>query len=326
MALRTDFSLAIPVIASACRSSGMQRLKPPEKGDAVLFINGLSMMLHSEPAPASGGSTQILDEATEILIGLYGKELEHICIERLIVGVFCAGVKLTSGHSGIAYTPPEAVQRAGTRILKGHKPLIRGMRASELIAGGVLGPFSDVIRLATLNALSVPFLNRDRYIVGAGDDVTDHSQFFVDKKICMVGAIIPTLKRLQELGIQNVTIIDKKEATRAESDFGNFIPIEKTAEALALCETAIFTGASIANGTIEYLISNVSEKAAIVVVGPTAGFVPEPLFRRNVALVGTVAVTDSDLALDLLSEGGGAYQLFKKCLRKIILINPNVSH
>jgi uncharacterized protein len=58
------------------------------------------------------------------------------------------------------------------------------------------------------------------------------------------------------------------------------------------------------------------------VVGPTAGFVPEPLFRRNVAMVGTVAVTNSDRALDLLAEGGGAYQLFKNCVRKINMVNP----
>jgi uncharacterized protein len=275
-----------------------------------------------EPGFADSGSFAILNNATELLTKLYGQELGQIYIERLIIGVFCTGVKLSNGHGGIAYTPPEIVQRAGTQILKGPKPLIRGMRAGELLAGIAPSPFSDVIRLATLNALSVPFLVNHRYLAGTEDDVTDHPQFFVDKKICMVGAIIPTLRRLKELGIQNVTIIDQKEATRSESDFGHFIPIEKTAEALAACETAMFTGASIANGTIEYLLRSTSQNADIVVVGPTAGFIPEPLFQRNVSLIGTVVVTDSDLALDLLSEAGGAYQLFKRCLRKIILVNP----
>jgi uncharacterized protein len=282
-----------------------------------------AMNAHDESVSTNSGSSEIFKEATEFLYALYGQELERINIERLIVGVFCTGVKLSNGHGGIAYTPLEAVQHADTRILKGPKPLIRGMRACELIAGGMPGPFSDVIRLATLNALSAPFLIDNRHIVDAVDDVTDYPQFFVDKKICMVEAIIPTLKRLQELGIKNVTIIDRKEATRVESDFGNFIPIEKTSEALAACDTAIFPGASIANGTIEHLIRCASENATIIVVGPTAGFIPEPLFRRRVAIIGTVTVTDSNLALDLLSEGGAANQLFKRCLRKIILINPD---
>jgi uncharacterized protein len=282
-----------------------------------------AMNANVESVSTDSGSSEIFKEATELLFALYGPELERIYIERLIVGVFCTGVKLSNGHGGIAYTPLEAVQRAGTRILKSPKTLIRGMRACELIACGMPGPFSAVIRLATLNALSTPFLINNRHIVDAVDDVTDYPQFFVDKKICMVEAIIPTLKRLQELGIKNVTIIDRKEATRAESDFGNFIPIEKASEALAACDTAIFPGASIANGTIEHLIRCASKNATIIVVGPTAGFIPEPLFRRHVAIIGTVAVTDSDLALDLLSEGGAAYQLFKRCLRKIILINPD---
>jgi uncharacterized protein len=284
---------------------------------------GVAINAKVEPVSPNSGSSEIFKEATKLLAELYGQELESIYIERLIVGVFCTGIKPSNGLGGIAYTPPESVQRAGTRIIKGPKPLIRGMRAGELIAGGVPGPFSDIIQLATLNALSVPFLINNCNIADAVEDVTDYPQFFVDKKICMVGAIIPTLRRLQELGIQNVTIIDKKEATRVESDFGNFIPIEKTSEALAACDTAIFTGASIANGTIEHLIRCASKNATIIVVGPTAGFIPEPLFHRRVAMIGTVAVTDSDLALDLLSEGAEAYQLFKRCLRKIILINPD---
>jgi uncharacterized protein (DUF4213/DUF364 family) len=282
-----------------------------------------AMNVDDEPASAHSGSSEIFKEATKLLTESYGQELDRIRIERLIVGVFCTGIKLNNGHGGIAYTPPEAIQHAGARILKGPKPLIRGMRAGELIAGGEPGPFSDVIRLATLNALSVPFLIHNRHIAAAVEDITDYRQFFVNKKICMVGAIIPTLKRLQELGIHNVTIVDRKESTKEEWNFGAFIPIEKTAEALAACDTAIFTGASIANGTIEHLLRCASKDATIVVVGPTAGFIPEPLFRRRIAVIGTVVVTDSDLALDLLSEGAAAYQLFRRCLRKIILINPN---
>jgi uncharacterized protein (DUF4213/DUF364 family) len=129
------------------------------------------------------------------------------------------------------------------------------------------------------------------------------------------------LKRLQELGIKNVAIIDKKKATQEEWGYGNYVPIEKTAEALADCETAVFTGASIANGSIDYLINCASKDASIVVVGPTAGFIPAPLFRRKVAMIGTAVVDDADATLDLLAEGCGAYQLFKHCLRKITIIN-----
>jgi len=268
-------------------------------------------------------SSLILDEAADILRGLYGNELDSVVIERLVVGVFFVGVKLTNGCGGIAYTPPEVVRSAGNRILKGSTPSIRGMHAVEAMAGTIPGPFAHVIRLATLNALSVPFFEAGRYTVDSSGDVSGIRSLFRGRRVCMVGAIIPLLKRLQELGPAEVTIIDRKKETRqeAEAGYGMFVPVERTAETLARCETAVFTGAAIANGSIEQLIGFAPADAAMAVVGPTAGFVPEPLFRRNAAMVGTVAVTDIDLALDVLGEGGGGYRLFGTCMRKINLLN-----
>jgi uncharacterized protein len=270
-----------------------------------------------------GGSRQILDEAAQTLRGLYGGKLDDLLIERLVVGVFFVGVKLSSGSAGVAYTPPDVIRRAGNRILKEHTPFIRGIRAATVMAGDIPGPFAGVIRLATLNALSVPFFENGRYSVDTSGDLSGIPSLFRKRRVCVVGAIIPFLKRLKELDAAEVSIIDRKEETRAEAEagYGTFVPPERTAEALARCETAVFTGAAIANGTIGHLISLVPEDAAIAVVGPTAGFIPEPLFQRKVALVGTVVVTDSDQALEILAEGGGGYRLFGTCVRKINLIN-----
>lgn len=266
-------------------------------------------------------SARILEEAAECLISLYGNELTSISVERLVVGMFFTGVKLSNGCGGVAYTPPEMIQRASTRILKGHLPRYHGMGVAQLLNDDLPGTFADVIRLATLNALSVPFLQSDRYVVTSGDDLSSFSEIFVGKRICMVGAIVPLLRRLKTLGVSEVSVVDKKKETKAEAGLGHFVPLHETEQVLSRCQTAVFTGASIANGSIETLLSYVSSDAAIAVVGPTAGFVPEPLFRRKVALVGTAVVTDSDQALEILSEGGGAYQLFGSCVRKINLMN-----
>ena len=191
------------------------------------------------------------------------------------------------------------------------------------MAGDIPGPFAGVIRLATLNALSVPFFEDGRYTIDASGDLSGIPSLFRKRRVCMVGAIIPLLKRLKELCPAEVSIIDRKKETQeeAEAGYGTFVTPERTAETLARCETAVFTGAAIANGSMEELISFVPADAAIAIVGPTAGFVPEPLFRRNAAMVGTVVVTDIDRALDVLGEGGGGYRLFGTCMRKINLLN-----
>lgn len=272
-----------------------------------------------------GSSVPILEEAAVTLENYYGSKMTGLFIERLVVGVFFVGVKLSNGCGGVAYSPPEVIKNAGRRILKENTPLIRGMPAAEVALGGAPGAFSGIIRLATLNALSVPFFNDGRYEVKNGSDLSDAGILFKNRRVCMVGAIIPLLKRLRELKPAEVTIIDRKKATQAEAEagYGQFVSPKYTSESLAYCETAVFTGAAIANGTIQDLIGFVPSNAAIAVVGPTAGFIPEPLFRRNVALVGTVAVTNIDLALEILAEGGGGYRLFGNCVRKINIINTD---
>ena len=283
------------------------------------------LKLNEDACIYEGSSVPILDEASATLRNCYGSAVSDIYIERLVVGVFFVGVKLSNGCGGVAYSPPEVIKNAGRRILKGNIPLMRGMSALDAADGKAPGPFSQIIRLATLNALSVPFFKDGRYNVRDQSDLSDTNVLFHKRRVCMVGAIIPLLKRLKELEPEEVLIIDRKEATQeeAEAGYGTFISPKYTAESLAYCETAVFTGAAIANGSIQELIGYVPSNAAIAVVGPTAGFISEPLFRRNVALIGTVAVTDSDLALDILAEGGGGYRLFGSCVRKINIINTS---
>jgi len=272
---------------------------------------------------ASQGSKIILDEAAATLRDLYNDSLKNLVIERLVVGVFFTGVKLSNGQAGVAYTPPEIMKSAGNRILKGSTPTIRGMQAAAVMAGEVPGPFAEVIRLATLNALSVIYFESPRYQMDTSGDLSGIPSLFENRKICMVGAIIPLLNRLKGIKTTQVTIIDHKKETQAESEigYGTFVSPERTAEALAECETAVFTGAAIANGSISQLIDLVPKDSAIAVVGPTAGFIPEPLFHRNVAMVGTVMVTDSNHVLEILAEGGGGYRLFNTCVQKINLLN-----
>jgi uncharacterized protein (DUF4213/DUF364 family) len=274
-----------------------------------------------------GKSTPLLDDAEMVLRELHGAHLVALSIERLVVGVFFVGVKLSNGYAGIAYTPPDVIRSAGRCILKGGSSTVRGMGVGKVMDGNLTNPFAGVIRLATLNALSASLFADGRYTLDRGD-LSVMGKLFKGRRVCMVGAIIPLLKRLRELQPAAVAIIDRKKETSAEAEagYGTFVSPEQTAETLATCQTAVFTGAAIANGSLEGLIDLVPAHAAIAVVGPTAGFIPEPLFRRNIAMIGTAMVIDSDRALEILAEGGGAYQLFDGCIEKINLLNiPRLS-
>lgn len=266
-------------------------------------------------------SRQLLDRTAIALKGMVGNALKLLHMDRVVVGVFFTGVKLNNGCGGVAYTPPELINRASLQILKGSYPAIKGMPVQDVIDGKVAGPFAEVVRLATLNALSVPLLSKRLYDVVEGHDLSGAEELFTGRRVCMVGAIIPLLRKLRNLGATETMVIDRKEDTSLDPGLGQRVAPDKMEAALSRCQTAVFTGAAIANGSITDLIAMVPKNAAIAVVGPTAGFIPDELFRLKVAMVGTVIVRDSDLALDLLSEGCGGYQLFNSCMQKINILN-----
>ncbi|MHC1713227.1 MAG: DUF364 domain-containing protein [Solidesulfovibrio sp.] len=264
----------------------------------------------------------IYDEAVQCLRRAYGDTLEALRVERVVVGVFVTGVKLSNGQGGVAFTSPEIIQQAGTSLLRSPVPAMRGLSAMAVARGQDVGPFSPVIRLATLNALSVPLL-AERAVGTQGDDLAAYRPLFAGRRICMVGAIIPLIKELRQFGPAEVLVADRKSESLAAVQGATPIPLERLPEALRSCQTAIFTGATIPNGSLSGLLDLLSPQAVVILAGPTAGFVPEPLFRRGVALVATTIVTDADRGLDVLAEGGGMYQLFGGCAQKIKLPNSD---
>ena len=268
----------------------------------------------------------IYPKAMEGLRRAYGETLASVRIERLVVGVFATGVKLSNGCGGLAFTSPEVIAWAGRHILNATTTSVHGMAAQAVVAGAPVGPFAPVIRLATLNALSVPVLDE---LAGLDDqaDLEDFRPLVAGRKVCMVGAMVPLIERLLDFGAAAIVVADRKADTLAAVQPGvTIIAPEDLPGALAACETAIVTGATIPNDSLSGLLDAVSSEAAVAVVGPTAAFVPDPLFERGVALIGTTVVDDSDLALDILAEGGGIYHLFQSCLRKINLVNEARLH
>lgn len=282
--------------------------------------------MHEEANPDAGAcpvGEWLYDEAAAALLRHCGRQVEDVRIDRVVVGVFATGVGLSNGLGGVVYTPPELVAQASRRILRGTHPAIRGQSALEVVMGLSVGPFTPVIRLATLNALSVPVL--EERALDVDDELSALGPLVSGRRVCMVGAMVPLIRRLDALGLAELLVADRKADTLAEATGCACTPVEldRLDDALASCQTAIFTGASVANGSLPELLAAVSPEAAVAVMGPTAGFVPDPLFDRGVALIATTIVTDADAALDVLAEGGGLYPLFGHSLRKINLINPS---
>ncbi len=262
----------------------------------------------------------ILDETADLLLGLLGKQAEDITIERIIIGVFYTGVKLSDGSGGVAYTPAADLHKGSRSSLTAAERLapapLKGMTVHKVLEGGG-SILSDLVRLVVMNALSSRFITDDRYRVIYDANVFDLPDLEKLGRIGMVGAIAPFLKRLRDIPGIDLSVIERKPESLKAEEMRFYVPADEAGAVLPACDTVIITGAAAANGTIEELLGYAKTGAMIIVAGPTVSLLPDALFKRNVGIVSGVKVTDADKALDMLSEGVGVYHLFKTCVRKI---------
>jgi uncharacterized protein len=266
----------------------------------------------------------VLDDTIEQVKKLYGDRLGDIRIERLVVGVFFTGVKLSDGSAGIVYTPTADLHSHDSEkskdVDKSTYTRIKGMSVSQLLNHSPESMFHRTIALVVINALSAHYLTPEYYSIQFDNDVLDLINMNDTGRIGMVGAIFPFIQRFKKIPGIDLTVIEKKKESLKPDEMRFYAPAEMAREVLALSDTVIITGASISNGTIDDLLSWTKPGAQVIVTGPTASMIPDALFERNVKIVSGVAVTDADQALDMLAEGATAYHLFKACVRKINII------
>jgi uncharacterized protein (DUF4213/DUF364 family) len=263
----------------------------------------------------------VIDETLLQLRKLYGDEFESIAIERIVIGVFFTGVKLSGGFGGVGYTPASDMHEVGccASMAPQMSPgRFKGMKVAELAGWSGNTALTNIVRLVTMNALSQPFLDQERYRIVYDTDALDVIDMRSAGRIGMVGAFIPFLKRLKGIEDIDLSVVEQKKETLKPDEMRFYVPAEEASMVLPACDTVIITGASIANGTIEHLLGLTKRGATVLVTGPTAGMLPDALFARNASVVSGAEVTDVDEALDLLAEGAGAYRLFTDgCVRKI---------
>src|SRR5579885_1935136 len=54
----------------------------------------------------------ILTETLDAVTGILGADLDHIAVERAVIGLFFTGVKLSTGHAGACATPIKSIPEA----------------------------------------------------------------------------------------------------------------------------------------------------------------------------------------------------------------------
>ena len=268
----------------------------------------------------------ILGETIATIGAILGAELHEITIERVVVGLFFTGVRLSNGAAGTSATPiksiPEAVCCPSSAMAMPFSGKLRGRRSADLACEALSGHgIRRTVGIATVNALADHcWQRRPHPDVDLRHDVDafDATDIRHGDKVVVVGAFVPFLKELKRRG-QDFLVLEQDPATLKADELPFFRPAERAAEILPDADVLLITGSTLVNNTLEELLALARPDARVTVVGPTVGMLPDAFVARGANVLGCVRITEPDEFLDLLAEGGSGYHFFGRSAQKLVL-------
>lgn len=255
-----------------------------------------------------------------------GPRADELAVERAVLGLFFTGVKLSDGSGGICATlnkdVPDAVCCPSSSAQISPPGKLRGRKAVEFLGDlAARSPLKRVLAIAVLSALCAAARKTAPpvgYGIRRGVDALDAIEVSPDAHVVIVGAFVPVIRAMKSRG-QSFRILEKDPATLKADEMPFYAPAEAAPVEVPKADVLFITGTTLINDTLEAILAAAKPGARIVVVGPTASLAPEALFRRGVCVVGGVEVTDPDLLLDLLAEGGSGYHFFGRAADRIVM-------
>ena len=270
----------------------------------------------------------LLQESADILKEYFGERLDKMVVERAVFGLFFSGVKLSTGHGGLCFTPvkeiPEAVCCPSSA---------KAMPLSGKLSGRSVKSYLDdlshenilrkTLAIATLNALSACYWEGNKnleYKIEIDVDSFDVMEVPKGKKSVVIGALVPMLKKLLAADA-DFKVLEMDSRTLKGKELEHFAPSKDANVYLPDSDLDVITGVAILNDTLPDLLAMCKPGADILVTGPTAGMIPDAFFKRGVTIMGGILVTKPDELLDVISEGGSGYHFFGKSAERIVIRN-----
>ena len=298
--------------------------------------------LTAEPGAAGGAAKEEafhMDDGTDYEKGSIIKEtldyvrsamqgsLDELYLERVVLGLFFSGVKLSNGIGGLCATPvkmiPEAVCCPSSAKAMPGSGRLRGAKVARTLEDLTSeNPLKKTLAIAALNVVCETCRRAERwtgydFIIDA--DPLDHIKIPEGSYTLVVGALLPYLRMLRTNGF-SYGILELDPRTLRAEERPHYIPPEEANAAVSKADYLLITGTTLINDTLEGILAHRKEGAQAIVVGPTASFHPDAFFKRGIVSLGGITVTDPDGLLDILSEAGSGYHFYGKYAEKSVVL------
>ena len=268
----------------------------------------------------------LLEETYKIIREYFGERLENMVVERAVFGLFFSGVKISTGHGGLCFTPvkeiPEAVCCPSSAKAMPLSGKLRGRSVKDYLDDlSHANILRKTLAIATLNALSACYWEENKdldYKIEMDIDSFDVMKIPQGKKSVVIGALVPMLKKLLAADA-DFKVLEMDSCTLKGKELDHFAPSKDAGVYLPHADLDVITGVTILNDTLPDLLAMCKPGADILVTGPTAGMLPDAFFKRGVTVMGGILVTKPDELLDIISEGGSGYHFFGKSAERIVI-------
>lgn len=198
---------------------------------------------------------------------------------------FCA-VRLADGSVGTAYV---LLEDTLARI-QGRRGAAPGS-ALELAQGFAAGdPVHRALGLAAINALSQALFRRAGFVPDFATNSLGSLDLGPGDRLGMIGLFPPLVERVRARGIPLTVIELQARLVREEPGFAVTLDPAR----LAACNKIVSTSTVLLNDSLDGVLEHARHAEQFVIIGPSAGCAPDPLFARGVTAVGGSLVTDAD--------------------------------
>jgi uncharacterized protein (DUF4213/DUF364 family) len=159
-------------------------------------------------------------------------------------------------------------------------------------------PLEHMLAMAALNAMCNHVMRSRKSMLDTATDSLGLLEIQSGDHIGMVGFFTPLIKRIKACGAR-LTVIELDDSYRQR--FPEIHVTLDTAE-LRHCNKILCTSTTVYNNTLDSILDQCQTDAFVSVIGPTAGFFPDPLFERGVDVVGGTLIHEGALFMRLLAD------------------------
>jgi uncharacterized protein (DUF4213/DUF364 family) len=209
---------------------------------------------------------------------------------------------LENGAIGISYNLFHYDAGAMERYRQWDLNEITGRKAGELISLFVSNDAVEkTVGLAVLNALSQDLIMRKpgSYRVDAASDLFRLMSLDKSSRVGLVGYFRPMMEKLLDRADEVIVLEESEELLRGSYSF----TMTGDPRELRRCDKVLITGTTVLNDSLPELMAFCTDAEFVTVMGPTAGFLPDPLFDLGIRAVGYSRVEKPELFLHLFSTG-----------------------